>query len=157
LGSYLLSRNVRISLLGDTLHLSDDARRHLTDLAALTESATGLHLRLALAYSGRRDLVNAARSIALAVAEKRLAQSEITEGTIASQLSTATAPDPELLIRTGGNARLSDFLLYNLAYTDIVIEDALWPEFSHDRFRQIVEAWRTQKAEPYECGEHDRA
>jgi undecaprenyl diphosphate synthase len=96
----------------------------------LTASNSGLGLMVAVAYGGRWDITQACRSLATDVAAGKLAGSDISEAHIGARLALAGVPDPDLLIRTGGEQRISNFLLWNLAYTELYFSDALWPEFS---------------------------
>jgi len=96
----------------------------------LTSGNTGLGLMVAVAYGGRWDIAQACRRLALEAVAGQLIAAEISEAQIAARLALAGIPDPDLLIRTGGEQRISNFLLWNLAYTELFFSDALWPEFS---------------------------
>ena len=102
----------------------------MQDSEALTGSNTGLGLLVAVAYGGRWDITQAARSLAADAAAGKLDAAQITEVEIGARLALAAIPDPDLLIRTGGEQRISNFLLWNLAYTELYFTEALWPEFS---------------------------
>jgi len=104
--------------------------RRMADSESLTAGNTGLSLIVALAYGGRWDIAQACRSLASDVAAGTLTAAEIGEGHIAARLSLAGIPDPDLLIRTGGERRISNFALWNLAYTELYFSDVLWPEFT---------------------------
>jgi undecaprenyl diphosphate synthase len=126
-----LHRNqVRLSFIGDRDSLGVELRARMQDAEALTASNTGLGLMVAVAYGGRWDIAQACRSLAQDVADGKFTASEIDEERIGARLALAGIPDPDLLIRTGGEQRISNFLLWNLAYTEIYFTDALWPEFS---------------------------
>jgi undecaprenyl diphosphate synthase len=101
----------------------------MVDAESLTAANAGLGLMVALGYGGRWDLTQACRSLAAEVAAGTLLPSEIGESHIAARLALAGIPDPDLLIRTGGEQRISNFLLWNLAYTEMYFSDVLWPEF----------------------------
>ncbi len=126
-----LHRNkVRLRFIGDRENLGAELLRRMLAAEALTKDNTGLGLIVAVAYGGRWDIVEACRKVALDVAAGRLAPAEICDQTIADRLALAGVPDPDLLIRTGGESRISNFLLWNLAYTELYFSEVLWPEFS---------------------------
>jgi undecaprenyl diphosphate synthase len=101
----------------------------------------GMTLTLALSYGGRREIVDAVQAIAKKVRRRELVPEEIDEGTIAAHLYTASLPDPDLLIRTSGEMRISNFLLWQLAYTEIYVTDVLWPDFRKPQLQQALEAY----------------
>jgi undecaprenyl diphosphate synthase len=126
-----LHRNqVRLRFIGDRESLGRELKEKMQDAEALTAANSGLGLMVAVAYGGRWDIAQACRSLAAKVASGSLAAAEITEEHIAAHLALAGIPDPDLLIRTGGEQRISNFLLWNLAYTELYFSEALWPEFS---------------------------
>jgi len=126
-----LHRNqVRLRFIGDRESLGLELKQKMQDAEALTAANSGLGLMVAVAYGGRWDIAQACRSLAAKAASGSLLAAEITEGHIASHLALAGIPDPDLLIRTGGEQRISNFLLWNLAYTELYFSEALWPEFS---------------------------
>ncbi len=120
---------VRLRFLGDRDLLGAALAQRMRDAEALTAANTGLVLLVALAYGGRWDLTQACRSLAADVAAGILDAADIGETHIAERLALAGIPDPDLLIRTGGEQRISNFLLWNLAYTEMYFSDVLWPEF----------------------------
>jgi undecaprenyl diphosphate synthase len=125
-----LHRNrVRLRFIGDRHLLGTGLEKRMADAEAMTARNTGLGLMVALAYGGRWDVTQACRSLAADVAAGTLRPEEIGEAHIAARLALAGIPDPDLLIRTGGEHRISNFLLWNLAYTEIYVSDVLWPEF----------------------------
>ena len=125
-----LHRNrVRLRFLGDRDLLGAALAQRMRDAEALTLGNTGLVLFVALAYGGRWDLTQACRSLAADVAAGTLEAADIGEAHIAERLALAGVPDPDLLIRTGGEQRISNFLLWNLAYTEMYFSEVLWPEF----------------------------
>lgn len=126
----LHENNVRLRFIGDRSVLSGPLQRQLRDAEALTSGNTGMLLNIAMSYGGRWDIVNAARGLLQDVAQGKLQASEVTEEHFASHLSLAGQPDPDLFIRTGGEMRVSNFLLWNLAYTEMVFSETLWPDFS---------------------------
>jgi undecaprenyl diphosphate synthase len=126
-----LHRNqVRLRFIGDRDQLGQELRSRMVDAETLTASNSGLGLIIAVAYGGRWDISQACRSLAADVAAGTLAASDIGEEQIAARLALHDVPDPDLLIRTGGEQRISNFLLWNLAYTELYFTDVLWPEFS---------------------------
>jgi undecaprenyl diphosphate synthase len=136
----LHTNNVRIQAIGDIGALPREVEAELRDDMRKTGQNTGLRLTLALSYSGRWDLTTAIRKIAEAVAAGRLAPGNVDEALVTASLSTAGTPDPDLLIRTSGEMRISNFLLWQLAYTEIVISARYWPAFRradlYDAIRQ---------------------
>jgi undecaprenyl diphosphate synthase len=126
-----LHRNqVRIRFIGDREMLGGELKRRMVDAESLTEGNSGLGLSVAMAYGGRWDIVQACRSLASDVSAGILSPAEIGEAQIAARLALGGIADPDLLIRTGGEQRISNFLLWNLAYTELYFTDVLWPEFS---------------------------
>ncbi len=130
--------NVRVRVIGDWEALPNGARNALCELQDRTASNDGLVLNLAVNYSSRSELERAVRGIARDVAEGRLDVEAIDDELIASRLFTAGIPDPDLLIRPGGEQRLSNFLLYQAAYTELVMTDIFWPDFSRAHFEAAV-------------------
>ena len=126
-----LHRNqVRIRFIGDRAELGRELVERMIAAEQLTDGNTGLLLTVAVAYGGRWDIVQACRALGTEVAAGALSPAAIDEGAIAAHLALAGVPDPDLLIRTGGERRISNFLLWNLAYTELYFCDTLWPEFS---------------------------
>ncbi|MBO6576139.1 MAG: isoprenyl transferase [Rhodothermales bacterium] len=125
-----LHRNqIRLSAIGDLEKLPDVALRELQDVCESTATHERMTINLALSYSGRWDLVRAARRIAQDVASGRLAPDDVDDDALASRLTTAELPDPDLLIRTGGDYRISNFLLWESAYTEFHFTSVFWPGF----------------------------
>ena len=126
-----LHRNhVRLTFIGDRDSLGAELARRMRSAEQLTEGNSGLRLIVAVAYGGRWDIAQACRSLAADAAAGTLAAADIGEAQVAQRLALAAIPDPDLLIRTGGEQRVSNFLLWNLAYTELYFSDVLWPEFS---------------------------
>ena len=126
-----LHRNqVRLKFIGDRDLLGPALTQNMRDAEILTASNAGLTLCVALAYGGRWDIAQACRSLAAEVAAGALQVAEIDEARVASRLALAGIPDPDLLIRTGGELRISNFLLWNLAYSELYFSEVLWPDFS---------------------------
>ena len=127
------AKNVRILILGDKGRLPEKQREVLKEAEKRTESNTGLRLNIAINYGSRAEIVKAAREIAVLVKNGTIRAEEINEQTISDHLYTGGQPDVDLLIRTSGEQRLSNFLLYQNAYAEFVFPETLWPDFSvHD-------------------------
>ncbi|MFI4891747.1 MAG: polyprenyl diphosphate synthase [Steroidobacterales bacterium] len=126
-----LHRNqVRMRFIGDRDLLGRELADRMRSAETLTQGNTGLTLTVAVAYGGRWDIVQACRALATEVAAGRLQPAAIDETVFARKLALAGMPDPDLLIRTGGEQRISNFLLWNFAYTELYFCDTLWPEFA---------------------------
>ena len=144
--SELQKNNVRVELIGDWEALPGGSRNALAQLREKTAQNTGLVLNLAVNYSSRSELEHAMRAIARDVAAGRLRPDEIDDECIGTHLYTRGVPDPDLLIRPGGEQRLSNFLLYQVAYTELVMSEVYWPAFSReDLVRAIVEYQRRHR------------
>ena len=135
------AKNVRILILGDKNGLPDRQRETLTEAERRTENNTGLHLNIAINYGGRAELVKAAREIATMVKSGEMLPEEITEQTVADHLYTRGQPDVDLLIRTSGEQRLSNFLLYQNAYAEFLFPEVLWPDFTVHDYDLALEAF----------------
>jgi undecaprenyl diphosphate synthase len=136
----LQRNNVRVRIIGDWESLPDSPRRALADLQQGTLRNTGLLLNIAVNYSSHAELERAMRAIARDVAERKLSPDAIDEALIARHLYTADLPELDLLIRPGGEHRLSNFLLYQAAYAELVMTDVFWPDFSgEDLIAAVVE------------------
>ena len=125
----LNKNNIRLHVIGDLELLPAQARQEMQEALDLTAANTGLQLIMALSYSSRWELVNAAKSIAAAVQAGKLTTSQITQETFREHLATRAFPDPELMIRTSGEYRISNFLLYQLAYAELYFTPTRWPDF----------------------------
>ena len=134
----LLENNVKINLLGDIERLPDDARERLFYARNATSHCTGLQLNMCLSYSSRWEITEAARQLAILAAEGKLNPEDITEDTLANHLTTAGIPDPDLLIRTGGEHRISNYLLWQIAYSELYFTPALWPDFTDEDFADAL-------------------
>lgn len=134
----LNKNNIRLQTIGDLASLPKLCRKELLEAIELTAANTRMTLNLALSYSGRWDITQAIRQISALAAAGELAAGDITEQVVADHLSTAGMPDPELLIRTSGEMRLSNFLLWQLAYTEMYITDLLWPDFRKEHLYEAI-------------------
>ena len=133
----LHKNNIKLDVIGDMSMLPDYARNELEEALSFTKENTGLNLIMALSYSGRWELLNAVKNIAYEVEKGKLAVEEISQDTLQKYLCTSNFPDPELMIRTSGEYRISNFLLYQLAYAELYFTDVRWPEF---RKKNLYEA-----------------
>ena len=133
----MVEHKIQLRTIGDTAALPKDCQDTLFETMNKTEQHTGMVLNLALSYSGRWDILNATKLIAQDVAEGKINIDSISEATFKNYLTTSFLPDPDLLIRTSGEFRISNFLLWELAYTEIFITDVLWPDF---RKSDLIEA-----------------
>jgi undecaprenyl diphosphate synthase len=136
--SELLENNVRLIATGDIEMLPQKRREVLVDAINKTTNNTGLVLNLALNYSGRNEIIEAVKNIARDVAVGRIKPDSIDDGLFATYLQTNGLPDPDLLIRTSGEMRISNFLLWQTSYTELYVTDVLWPDFSEDDFLQAL-------------------
>jgi undecaprenyl diphosphate synthase len=141
-----LHRNqVRLGFIGDRDLLGAELKRRMRSAEQLTAANAGLRLTVAMAYGGRWDIAQACRSLAADAAAGALAAADIDEEHIAARLALAGLPDPDLLIRTGGERRISNFLLWNLAYTELYFSDELWPDFSPAHLQAAFEFFKQRE------------
>jgi len=138
--------NVRLRFIGARDQLKPGLVKKIAAAEKRTAGNTGLNLNIAVAYGGRWDIVSACKNLALKAASGDLAASDINEQMVSDELQLARVPDPDLLIRTGGEQRVSNFLLWNLAYAELWFTDVLWPEFGKDEFdRALTDFARKQR------------
>jgi len=130
----LKANNVKIHILGETDRLPAEVRESLFEGVRETAECTGLNLLLCLSYSSRWEITRAAREMAEKARKGELDPSNIDEKTVSDHLSTHTIPDPDLLIRTGGEQRISNFLLWQIAYSELYFTDVLWPDFDNSAY-----------------------
>ena len=136
----LNKNNIRLHVIGHIDMLPKPAQAQLAEALKETEKNTGLNLIMALSYSSRSEMEEAVRKIAVEVKNGRLQPEAINSHTIQQHLSTAQFPDPELLIRTGGEYRVSNFLLYQIAYSELYFTDTMWPAFGkEDLYEAIID------------------
>lgn len=133
--------NMCVRVIGDKTRLDEDIRTRIAELEKATENNTGLHFQIALNYGGRDEIVRAVKAIAEDVKEGKLTASEITEQLISDTLDTKGIPEPDLLIRTCNEQRISNFLLWQLAYTEFYFTPVAWPDFSKEELEKAVEAY----------------
>ena len=130
--------NIRLHVIGDIKMLPEYARKELREALEITSNNTGLNLIMALSYSGRWELLNAVKSIAWEVKNNRLNVEDIDQDTLQQYLCTSGFPDPELMIRTSGEFRISNFLLYQLAYAELYFTNVRWPDFRKDNLYEAI-------------------
>ncbi len=141
----MMKRGIRILALGDTERLPAPVRRALSETVELTAGNRAMTVALAVSYGGRQDVARAAAKIAREAAAGIITPGQISEATVASHLDTAAMPDPDLLIRTSGELRLSNFFLFQLAYTELYFTDTLWPDFREREFLAALAAYQLRQ------------
>lgn len=134
----LNKNNIRLHVIGNFEMLPANARKELNEAIEETHHNTGLNLIMALSYSSRWELTDAVKKIASDVKENLLSIEDITQDTVQQYLTTAPFPDPELMIRTSGEFRISNFLLYQLAYSELYFTDTLWPDFRKENLYEAI-------------------
>ena len=130
-----------VRVLGEKSRLDEDIQNRILELEEATKDNDGLHFQIAINYGGRDEIVRASRKMARAVARGELLAEEITEETVSGYLDTAGIPEPDLLIRTCNEQRISNFLLWQLAYTEFYFTPVLWPDFTKEELIKAVEAY----------------
>ena len=133
--------NMCVRVIGEKSRLDDDIRESIEELENATKDNTGLHFTIAINYGGRDELVRATRKIAEKVANGEVKPEDITESMVNNHLDTAGYPDPDLMIRTCDELRISNFLLWQLAYTELYVTPVAWPDFSKEELEKAVEAY----------------
>jgi undecaprenyl diphosphate synthase len=134
----LNKNNIRLHVIGDLSMMPENAVRELNDSIAITAKNSGLNLVMALSYSSRWEILSAVKRIAVDVKSGTLDPASIDQGVFGKYLCTANFPDPELMIRTSGEYRISNFLLYQLAYAELYFTDVLWPDFRKDNLYEAI-------------------
>lgn len=137
----LKKQNVRLNIIGERSRLPVALQQLIESSEAQTADCTGLQLNVAANYGGRWDIAQATRKLAKRVAEGTLNPEDITGDMLGSELSLAGVPDPDLLIRTGGEQRISNFLVWQLAYTEFYFSDRFWPDFGAEELHQALESY----------------
>ena len=135
-------QGVRLRVIGDRSRFADDIQRLITDAEGRTQGNTKLHLTIALSYGGRQEILDAARSLAEQVQRGDISPEEIDESRFERALYTADLPEPDLLIRTSGEQRISNFLLWQMAYAEFVFTDVLWPDFGQEQMADALAEFR---------------
>lgn len=141
----LHSNNIRLTTIGNTESLPSIVQNELGEATRKTSANTKMTLNLALSYSGRWEIVDAVRKIAQQVKEGIIDASQINEAMISRNLTTAGIPDPDLVIRSGGEFRISNFLLWQVAYSEIFITETLWPEFTREHLYEAIRDFQSRE------------
>jgi len=134
----LLKNNIRMRAIGDFTRLSDDVNERLSETIRLTSTSTGLNLVVALSYSSRWEITDAARKMAVDINNGSLKNESVNESEFEKYLNTYGIPDPDLMIRTSGELRISNFLLWQLAYAELYFTEKLWPDFRKEDFYDAI-------------------
>ena len=134
----MMKKNVRLTAIGDLSRLREDAYNTLRECIDTTSANTGTTLVLALSYSSRWEITEAARRLAQEVLEQKITPNDITEAMVSDHLTTKQIPDPDLLIRTGGEQRISNFLLWQLSYAEFFFTDVFWPDFREEELYEAI-------------------
>ncbi len=143
--STLMDNDIKLATIGDTKSLPSRCQKELSEAMEITAHNNRMTLFLALSYSGRWDILNAAKKMALDIAENRQLIDQIDEQDFANYLDTSGVPDPELLIRTSGEQRISNFLLWQMAYTEFFITDVLWPDFRKENLYEAIISYQNRE------------
>jgi undecaprenyl diphosphate synthase len=141
----LMRNNVRLCALGNLAKLPDLTRRELEWGMQRTKDNTGLQLNLAVSYGGREEILDAARALAEKAKRGEINPADIDEAAFRSQMYQPDVPDPELLIRTGGDQRISNYLLWQIAYTELYVTPTLWPDFDKDGLVEAIEEYHSRQ------------
>ncbi len=141
----LMDNQVKLITIGETDNLPQECQKNLEWAIAQTKNNSGLTLVLALSYSGRWEITKAAKALAMDIERGKVKANEINEHLFENYLQTSGIPDPELLIRTSGELRVSNFLLWQIAYTELYITPTLWPDFRKDHLYEAI--WSYQQRE----------
>ena len=134
--------NMSVRVIGDKTRLADDIRDSIAKLEEATKDYTGLHFQIALNYGSRDEITRAVKSLAQQVAAGELAPEQITEQTISEHLDTVGIPDPDLMIRTSGEQRISNYLLWQLAYAEFYFTPVPWPDFDKKELEKAIEVYQ---------------
>lgn len=141
----LMEKNVKLKVIGNMDRLPEKPRAKLQEAIDVTANNTGMQLNLAISYGARQEIVAAVKSIAAQVAAGEVKINDIDETVFANNLYLKGAPDPDLIIRTGGEFRLSNYLLWQAAYSEFYVTDTLWPDFTKEEFLKAVEFFKTRE------------
>ncbi len=145
--------NIKLKIIGDKTAFSEKLQNKILQAEKQTENNTGLILLIAANYGGRWDITQAFQAIAKKISVGELQESDITEELISQHISTAELPEPDLFIRTGGEQRVSNFLLWQLIYTEFYFTDALWPDFDQTLFAEAIKSFKNRQRRFGQTGE----
>ena len=138
-------KNIRLYFYGDLTHFSPELRRLIAETEVISEKTTGMRVNVCLNYGGRDEIIRACRSLASDCQAGAIRPEDINEQTFSERLDSAGVPDPDLLIRPGGEQRLSNFLLWQLSYAEFVFSDVLWPDFGEQEIRAAIAEYQRRK------------
>lgn len=141
----MLENNIRLNAIGQIERMPEDIQAALRQTMTVTENKTGMLLNLALSYGGRSEIVRMVREVAKKTRDGEIDIASITPALVSENLYTKGIPDPDLLIRTSGEIRISNFLLWQIAYTEIFVTDTLWPDFTKEEFLQILNGFKRRE------------
>ncbi|HCR41560.1 MAG TPA: isoprenyl transferase [Lachnospiraceae bacterium] len=136
--------NMRVRILGDKTGLSEDIKKSIDELEEVSRENTGLNLQVAINYGGRDEIIRAVKALSLDIKKNTIAIDNIDEKAMENYMDTKGIPDPDLLIRTSGEKRLSNFLLWQLAYTEFYFTDVLWPDFDKKELMKAIEYYNSR-------------
>ncbi|MDE6353907.1 MAG: isoprenyl transferase [Prevotella sp.] len=148
-----MKNNVRFRVIGDLGRLPEDVRRKLRETEEHTAANSAMTMVVALSYSSKWEITEAARRIAEDVREGRIAAADITEETVAEHMQTCFMPDPELLIRTGGEVRISNYLLWQIAYSELYFCETFWPDFDEEALQKAIVSYQGRQRRFGKTGE----
>lgn len=148
-----MKNNVRFRVIGDLGRLPEDVRRKLRETEEHTAANSAMTMVVALSYSSKWEITEAARRIAEDVREGRIAAADITEETVAEHMQTFFMPDPELLIRTGGEVRISNYLLWQIAYSELYFCETFWPDFDEEALQKAIVSYQGRQRRFGKTGE----
>lgn len=140
----MLDNNIRLHAIGEIHRLPEEVRKILAESLSLTGQCSGMVLNLALSYGGRAEIVSMVKAIGKKIATGQLKTDEISETMVNNHLYTESLPDPDIMIRTSGEMRISNFLLWQLAYAELFITETLWPDFGKEELYSIFEEYRNR-------------
>lgn len=141
----MMTKNIRLNAIGEIERLPEDVRQRLQEVMKLTENNKAMLLNLALSYGGRAEIVRMVREISKKARNGEIDPDAITYGVVSDHLYTSGMPDPDLLIRTSGEIRISNFLLWQIAYSEIFVTNTLWPDFGKDEFIRILKDYQQRE------------
>jgi undecaprenyl diphosphate synthase len=153
----LMKNKIRLQAIGDIESLTDKCQRELQSAVNETESNNHMQLNLALSYSSRWEIIHAVKRIIQDAQDNKIQESELTEQKFESYLATSEMPDPELMIRTSGEYRISNFLLWQMAYSELCFVEKLWPDFRKDDLFQAVSDFQNRERRFGKTGEQIKA
>ena len=140
----LHEENVKVAIFGDISPFSQILQKYIRNLVDLTKDNDGMHLNLALNYGGRAEIVRATKRISTLILQKKIAIEQIDEDIVSNNLDNGSEPDPDLIIRTAGERRLSNFLLWQSAYSELYFSDKAWPDFSNRDLELALSEYQTR-------------